>query len=53
MNKTVKHPCQGCIYFAACGESSRTHLCEGRTTKREAKKALTNAANIGQGSSSQ
>ena len=38
MIKSIKHPCQGCIYFAACGESSRTHPCEGRKTKSEKKK---------------
>lgn len=32
--KTVKHPCQGCVYFAACGESTRTNPCAGRKTKR-------------------
>jgi hypothetical protein len=33
----VKHPCQGCIYFKACGESTRTAPCNGRVTKREIK----------------
>lgn len=36
--KTVKHPCQGCIYFKACGYAGRTEPCEGRQTKRKAKK---------------
>ena len=36
--KSVKHPCQGCIYFKACGETTRTYPCNGRKTKREAKK---------------
>ena len=31
------HPCQGCIYYKACGESNRTAPCYGRKTKREAK----------------
>ena len=34
----VKHPCIGCIYFKACGETTRTYPCNGRKTKREAKK---------------
>ena len=33
----VKHPCQGCIYYKACGESTRTVPCAGRKTKREKK----------------
>lgn len=33
----VKHPCQGCIYFKVCGETTRTEPCYGRKTKREAK----------------
>lgn len=33
----VKHPCQGCVYFNACGESTRTEPCAGRMTKRERK----------------
>ena len=36
--KTVKHPCVGCIYFKACGETNRTMPCEGRMTKSEKKK---------------
>ena len=34
----VKHTCQGCIYYKACGESTRTAPCNGRMTKRESKK---------------
>lgn len=30
-----KHPCQGCIFYKACGESTRTAPCYGRRTKRE------------------
>ena len=30
-----KHPCQGCVYYKACGESTRTDPCYGRMTKRE------------------
>jgi hypothetical protein len=35
---TVKHPCQGCIYFKVCGESTRTAPCKGRKTKRQVRK---------------
>lgn len=35
--KTVKHPCISCIYFAACGDNSRTKPCEGRMTVKEKK----------------
>ncbi len=35
--KSVKHPCCNCVYFDACGESSRTQPCAGRQTKTEAK----------------
>lgn len=38
MKKTIKHPCQNCVYFAACGESSRTVQCDGRQTKSEKKR---------------
>lgn len=37
MAKNVKRPCQGCIYFAACGETTRTMPCKGRMTKSEKK----------------
>ena len=37
--KTVKHPCQNCVYFRTCGESARTEPCKGRMTKSEWKKA--------------
>jgi hypothetical protein len=33
-----KHPCQGCIYYKVCGESTRTAPCHGRVTKRERRK---------------
>lgn len=33
----VKHPCQGCIYFNACGDNNRTMPCEGRVTKSQKK----------------
>lgn len=36
--KQTKHPCIGCIYFKACGETTRTMPCEGRMTKSQKKK---------------
>ena len=30
---SVKHPCVGCVYYAACGNSGRTAPCEGRVTR--------------------
>ena len=38
MRKQPIHPCQGCIYFKVCGETTRTMPCNGRVTKREKKK---------------
>ena len=29
------HPCQGCVYYKVCGESTRTAPCYGRMTERE------------------
>lgn len=37
MNRLVKHPCQGCVYFSVCGENTRTQPCEGRRTKTDIK----------------
>ena len=37
MKKSVKYPCQNCIYYKACGSSTRTEPCKGRKTKREVK----------------
>lgn len=35
---SVKKPCIGCVYFAACGSTTRTEPCKGRITKsRKAK----------------
>lgn len=34
----AKKPCVGCIYFKACGSTTRTEPCNGRKTKREIKK---------------
>lgn len=36
--KSVKYPCRNCIYYDTCGESGRTHPCDDRKTKSEAKK---------------
>lgn len=33
--KYVKHPCIGCIYFKACGNTNRTMPCDGRVTKTQ------------------
>lgn len=38
MKKQPKHPCVGCIYFNACGNTNRTMPCEGRMTKSEKKR---------------
>lgn len=38
MRKHPIHPCQGCIYFKVCGETTRNMPCYGRVTKREKKK---------------
>jgi len=37
MDRNVKHPCNGCVYFNACGDSLRTTPCKGRQTKKEKK----------------
>ena len=41
MNQPI-HPCINCIYFKACGETTRTMPCNGRMTKSEKKKEVTN-----------
>jgi len=33
----VKKPCIGCVYFKACGSTSRTEPCKGRMIKSEQK----------------
>lgn len=33
--RQVQYPCRGCVYYTACGESTRTMPCDGRKTKRE------------------
>ena len=30
-------PCNGCVYFKACGNTNRTEPCFGRKTKSEVK----------------
>lgn len=37
MTKMPIHPCQGCVYYKACGNTNRTAPCKGRMTKREKK----------------
>lgn len=39
-NKNVKHPCVGCIYFDACGNTARTMPCAGRVTKSQKKSEM-------------
>lgn len=34
----AQRPCIGCVYFKACGDTSRTMPCNGRMTKTERKK---------------
>ena len=34
-NKQPIHPCVGCIYYKACGQTNRVVPCEGRVTKSE------------------
>ena len=36
--KDVKYPCQGCVYFKACGNTNRREPCLGRQTKSDKKK---------------
>lgn len=39
MNNNPKRPCIGCVYFAVCGETTRTQPCDGRQTKTSKKEA--------------
>lgn len=39
--QNVKYPCQGCVYFQACGHSGRREPCAGRQTKTEQKQQQT------------
>lgn len=36
--RNVKYPCRNCVYFATCGENTRTEPCNGRQTKSEKKR---------------
>lgn len=36
-----KRPCIGCVYFRACGSTTRIMPCEGRKTKTEVRKEMT------------
>ena len=36
--REVQKPCIGCIYYSACGSTTRTAPCDGRMTKSEARK---------------
>lgn len=36
--KQPKYPCRNCVYFKACGETTRTMPCNGRQTKKETPK---------------
>lgn len=38
--KEVQYPCRGCVYYAACGSSTRTQPCDGRKTKSEMQKEM-------------
>ena len=33
----VQYPCRNCVYYAECGESTRTMPCKGRQTKSQRK----------------
>ena len=35
--REVQYPCRGCVYYAACGSSTRTMPCDVRKTKKELK----------------
>lgn len=35
MDKMPIHPCIGCVYYKACGNTNRTAPCYGRVTKSE------------------
>ena len=46
--KTVKKPCISCVYFATCGNTTRTEPCKGRETKSEKKRKKQNFYLIGE-----
>jgi hypothetical protein len=40
MKNHPTHPCINCIYFKACGETTRIMPCNGRITKKEFKEKV-------------
>lgn len=42
----MKYQCVSCIYFTACGSTTRTVLCKGRTTKTQKRKEKNNVDNV-------
>ena len=38
LKKMPLHPCVGCVYYKACGNTNRTAPCYGRVTKSERRK---------------
>lgn len=40
--REVQYPCRGCVYYAVCGESTRTAPCDGRLTKSQSRKGRMN-----------
>ena len=42
----ANYPCRNCVYFNACGETTRTAPCDGRRTKTEQKKEKQKAENL-------
>ena len=42
----MKRQCIGCIYFTACGSTTRTVLCNGRTTKTQKRKEENHADDV-------
>ena len=37
LGKQLERVCENCVYFSACGDSTRTEKCDGRKTKTERK----------------
>ena len=44
--KPVNRPCINCIYFKACGSTTRTMPCKGRETKRQKAKEREDATKL-------
>ena len=44
--REVQKPCIGCVYYAACGSSTRTMPCNGRKTKSELRREKTNGETV-------